>query len=102
MVRSWLGQAAGQHISVSDRLDFLDSKVERQPVKLRKQSVQKTNQIPGRQLGRKPGKADEIGEQNCHLRKLIRDDGLTAIQTRDDGLRQNVEEEVFRPLLFDS
>ena len=44
VVRSRLGQAANHHIGVSDRLDLLDPKVERQPVKLRKQSVQKTDQ----------------------------------------------------------
>ena len=42
VVRARFGQAAGHHIGVSDRLDLLDPKVERQPVKFRKQAVQKT------------------------------------------------------------
>ena len=45
VVRARLGQAASQHIGVSDRLDLLDPKLDRQPVKLGKQSIHKANQI---------------------------------------------------------
>ena len=58
IVRARLGHAAGQHVGVSNRLDFFDPKTERQLVKLRKQSVQKPNHVSGRQLGRKCGETD--------------------------------------------
>src|SRR5664279_2657774 len=101
VVRSRLGQAANQHIGVSDRLDLLDPKANRQPVKLRKQSVQKTNQVPRRKPGRKLGEGDDIGEQNRYIGSLVGNDRLAAVQSRDDPFRQNVEEEQLRPLLFD-
>ena len=100
MVGAGGGQAAGDHVGVTDGLDLLQLVPLGQHVEARKDAVEQGHDLFRRQLVRERCESHDVGEQDGHALEAVGDDAWRGLEPLGDRTRQDVQEQPLGLLLL--
>ena len=86
-------EAGRRHVAVADGLDLLDAVALAQPVEDADQLIEEIDDLLGRQVMRRFGEADEIGEHHAERLDAIGDALLARFQALGDRRRHDRADE---------